>query len=861
MRFFTVCILVSFVVALAGNDDKRPAETGSKINTKARVEAGEGVPYFDERFSCREDGGAWSAYRELVEYARLRIFEKGEGEQLAEELALSLAERTSDVSKVLQCNVGVIAGYHLLARRYVASGDDWKAYRLLQLALIYVFTLRNALQVPEDAGRDWATRTDSIVQEIKILKARLSKGQQRRLARLPEVSTSLRIPGLRIAVVSICAYPKDHPLVLRVLTPENRRLYAERHGYSFHVHMEHPMPDEGIHIQHSKLQLVADYLRSGNYDWVAWLDCDSILMNLNHTLDSIVYRYARQIARTQTPLPSTPKPPTAATNAKADTGDKAPDSKDAQSCEGCNEEITGPILPVMLEVEPLEDEVLEAIVGHVGSCNSEQGCHASAQLRVNPRTRYTVSIRTALIDMEDNGEKLKSLSVGGVDLGECNPHPESDYDCRMHSCFKDVEVPPEAAATGVVLLKVHSVKTNNDCRCNRIHGICYNNNLAMFEEVTEGSKITDPSYGAFVKFVLTPQKKVSNSSMPVAQEKEVEVTPERTSLTPQQDQDEELDGCSCSATKDGMSSKPGAFPWWFWDPPQQRDVPPTAVLRRRGAECDGPDVLLGVSVSLPLCLQLCRQVEGCEFVSYGIGKKRGQCHWEVNDCLVFEEDSYAVWDIRPTLSSSTSSEVTSQGRPLQLGCSSWCAGEASIAADEAKDRAAAELSPPGEDEGVDLLITEEGWGLSSANWIIRRSDWSISFLEKAFELCHRDMPLFGDQDAMIHLLFNEKALSFDSSGDALDSHAVIIPQRELNAYDALNAHFMGCDGFEDGDLLVTFPGCKDAGACNPLFKLANGYALGSVSANQDETGHRSAHHIRLFGPGQLAADLLQASRL
>lgn len=26
--------------------------------------------------------------------------------------------------------------------------------------------------------------------------------------------------------------------------------------------------------------------------------------------------------------------------------------------------------------------------------------------------------------------------------------------------------------------------------------------------------------------------------------------------------------------------------------------------------------------------------------------------------------------------------------------------------------------------------------------------------------------------------------------------------------EALNAHFMGCDAFQEGDLLVTFPGCK-----------------------------------------------------
>ena len=26
---------------------------------------------------------------------------------------------------------------------------------------------------------------------------------------------------------------------------------------------------------------------------------------------------------------------------------------------------------------------------------------------------------------------------------------------------------------------------------------------------------------------------------------------------------------------------------------------------------------------------------------------------------------------------------------------------------------------------------------------------------------------------------------------------------------AMNAHFMGCDAFQEGDLLVTFPGCKE----------------------------------------------------
>jgi len=278
-----------------------------------------------------------------------------------------------------------------------------------------------------------------------------------------------------------------------------------------------------------------------------------------------------------------------------------------------------------------------------------------------------------------------------------------------------------------------------------------------------------------------------------------------------------------------------------------------AALRRRGAECADPDVLLGISVSLPLCLQLCREVPGCRFVAYGVGRKRGRCHWEVGDCLEFEDDFYMVYvpclhgihgctatgqDVAPTLAASPAS------RTAHLGCSTRCA----LVAEE-------ENNLP--EQGVYLLITEEGWGLSSANWLIRASDWSIDFLERAFLLCHADMPLFGDQDAMIHLLLNPGSLSFDA-GDSLDPHAVIVPQRELNAYDALNAHFMGCDAFEEGDLLVTFPGCKDPAACNPLFELAAAYSNGSFSLEHETA--RSAASIRLFGPLELAAELYRASR-
>ncbi|CAE7216220.1 unnamed protein product, partial [Symbiodinium necroappetens] len=150
-------------------------------------------------------------------------------------------------------------------------------------------------------------------------------------------------------------------------------------------------------------------------------------------------------------------------------------------------------------------------------------------------------------------------------------------------------------------------------------------------EETEGEKVTDPRYGAFLVLTLIPV--AANSSVPQhlrppEEDFKVERAYNATGL-----------GCSCPK-KSATCRKTPPFPLDEW-PRSYRAAP--AALRRRAAECDGSDVLLGISVSLPLCLQLCREVPECQFVAYGIGKKRGQCHWEINECLDFEDDSYLVF--------------------------------------------------------------------------------------------------------------------------------------------------------------------------------------------------------------------------
>merc|ERR1712032_1047944 len=87
--------------------------------------------------------------------------------------------------------------------------------------------------------------------------------------------------------------------------------------------------------------------------------------------------------------------------------------------------------------EPLEDEVIEAYVGHVGSCNTNDGCTASTSVHVNRDVQYVVTVTTALVDMVEPSEKLVSVSVGGHELGECNPSPEDDFDCGYEDCFSN----------------------------------------------------------------------------------------------------------------------------------------------------------------------------------------------------------------------------------------------------------------------------------------------------------------------------------------------------------------------------------------------------------------------------------------
>ncbi|CAE7786446.1 ppdK [Symbiodinium sp. CCMP2456] len=524
----------------------------------------------DDDLACAIETSEWKTYHAAYETAAraTAIENSGERRAAAVGLAEQLLARTANVTEVLSCNVGVVAGYYILARLISPTAVDslgfaggapegltGLAYRLLQLALVFIFTLRNANRIPEAPAKAWGVTEHHIIPAIMQMRRGHDQRLRREFRNLVPIAPSFRDPKLNIAVVSICAYPEDHPLALPRLTPSNREAYAEHHGYSLRLHLEHPIIGaHGLGVQHAKLATVLAYLQSNQYDWVAWLDCDSIIMNMNRTLDSVIYQYAQY------------------------RQGRGPDKE---------------VAPVCGEGEDAED--LDLLTGK----------------------------------WLDSWVADEFREEGAIYISR-----ESDSD----------EVQAEAQQIG------HS-----------------------------GGRLVDGRL-----------------------------------------------------------------------------------------EMDFPGGSLQASI-------VWKDVEGS-------ARQAEKLRW----------DNGAVWihELEKRESQEPCREPCREPGP---GCNGSL------------------LDPE-----VNLLITEEGWGLSSANWIIRHSAWSMKFLHDALTAAHVELQLFGDQDAMILNLMNRQALEATQTGadaaelDPIDQHAAVVPQFELNAYDALNALTMDCDAFVEGDLLVTFPQCKDA---------------------------------------------------
>merc|ERR1712232_1179107 len=141
-----------------------------------------------------------------------------------------------------------------------------------------------------------------------------------------------------------------------------------------------------------------------------------------------------------------------------------------------------------------------------------------------------------------------------------------------------------------------------------------------------------------------------------------------------------------------------------------------------GAECAGNDVLLGRDLNRTTCLEICREVPDCVYVTVGIGKKQGMCFWEENDCTEYERDHYDVYQVYRGGEEEADSSIEATCSRSNNKDAERDAARHNMPAENGAKGAGPPLPPEPvlahtPDGSVDLLITEEGWGLSSANWM------------------------------------------------------------------------------------------------------------------------------------------------
>ena len=87
----------------------------------------------------------------------------------------------------------------------------------------------------------------------------------------------------RIAIVM--SYELGNYAELGRLAEENKREYAEMHGYHFIVNNE--VADISRKPSWTKVVTVADALAQG-YDWVMWFDTDSIIMDMEFRIEDLI---------------------------------------------------------------------------------------------------------------------------------------------------------------------------------------------------------------------------------------------------------------------------------------------------------------------------------------------------------------------------------------------------------------------------------------------------------------------------------------------------------------------------------------------------------------------------------------------
>lgn len=250
---------------------------------------------------CQEDPKWRTLLAELSQ--GILLFQRGEYAVMRIALADAIKHATDDLPAAFHCSIGLASAYRVLA---LAHGGDpalqgraflraaHVALRLQHLAnmwLIYAYNEEAHHDVAYIDGSAWPITTREFDAEHHTMRQIVAVGSsqihQKAGVDASGAFVTSEPPSMSLGIVTLCAYPLDHPLPR--LAGSNHRLYAERHGYDY-MPSANVSTARGRPLAWGKISVMEDAINSGRWDWVLWIDCDIYFMNLSVSVESVLLR-------------------------------------------------------------------------------------------------------------------------------------------------------------------------------------------------------------------------------------------------------------------------------------------------------------------------------------------------------------------------------------------------------------------------------------------------------------------------------------------------------------------------------------------------------------------------------------------
>lgn len=241
------------------------------------------------------EGADWSRFRQVFhEAVAVELSSPLQAMQVYHEL---MDGYTLDAALALECRMGSAAVFYRLGLRHLSMGFGQRAANLFQLAMSMFWDVSRAENGLECLQHElWGVRWFDDFMEVYLRHAATLRRND--VAMLPhnsqwQVPVTYRDPSLRIGVFSLCEYELGNPMHwLLSRSRRNRESYCARHDYGMEWTETRASKSRVRHPVWGQIAGPMELLDSGLYDWVLSMDCDSLFVNMDVSLDFVLYKFA-----------------------------------------------------------------------------------------------------------------------------------------------------------------------------------------------------------------------------------------------------------------------------------------------------------------------------------------------------------------------------------------------------------------------------------------------------------------------------------------------------------------------------------------------------------------------------------------